>query len=107
MEFDNTNRGFKIGNFTDANGVDCSLQESSIAADESHIWLGCSELGLKRFEPGKGWSDVEIEDDPLGSGVTHTANLRMHLSQSIVRNLLPALQHFAETGELPPPETQN
>jgi len=106
MKFDRTNRGFQIGSFTDAHGVNCSLQESSIAADEGHIWLGCSELGLKRFEPGKGWSDVEIEHDPLGSGVMHTANLRMHLSQSMVRDLLPALQHFAETGELTSPENQ-
>jgi len=26
---------------------------------------------------------------------------RMHLSQDMVRDLLPALQHFVDTGELP------
>lgn len=106
MNFETTNRGFQIGTFTDAYGVVCSLQQSSIAADEGHVWFGCADIGLKRFEPGKGWSDVELEDDPLGSGVMHTANIRMHLSQSMVRDLLPALQHFADTGALPAPEAQ-
>ncbi len=107
METSKTNRGFNIGKFTDAYGVDCSLQESSIAADEGHIWLGCSKIELKRFVPHQGWQDVELEHDPMGTGILHSANTRMHLSQSMVRDLLPALQHFAETGELPSPENSN
>lgn len=100
MKTEPTNRGFQRGQFTDAYGVACSIQESSIAADEGHIWLGCNDIGLKRFEPGKGWSDVPLQDD-VPYGITHTANTRMHLSQSMVRELLPLLQHFAETGDLP------
>lgn len=93
-------RGFHRGEWTDAHGNRCSIQESSLAADEGHIWLGCNDIGLKRFEPGNGWSDVELEqNDP--HGITHIANTRMHLSQSMVRDLLPLLQHFADHGELP------
>lgn len=100
IELKPTQRGFERGEFTDYNGVACSIQESSVWADEGVIWLGCNDIGLKRFEPYKGWSDVPLENNPP-NGVTHIANTRMHLSQSMVRDLLPLLQHFAETGRLP------
>lgn len=95
-----TERGFGISKFTDANGVECSLQESSAAREESLIWLGCNQIGLQRFEPGVGWSDVQLEHNPP-YGILHTANTRMHLTQSQVRELLPALTYFAENGVLP------
>jgi hypothetical protein len=95
-----TNRGFSIHEFEDANGVECSLQESIAARDEGLIWLGCSKIGLKRFVPHEGWSDVELEHNPP-YGVLHQANTRMHLTQSQVRALLPALAYFAEHGVLP------
>lgn len=98
-QFEKTNRGFSIGKFVDANGVGCSLQESSIMADEGHIWFGADDIGLRKFVPGDGWSDVELENTK--DGINHIANTRMHLSQSMVKELLPALQYFAETGELP------
>lgn len=91
-------RGFLRGEFVDAYGKRCSIQESSIMADEGHIWLGCNDIELKRFEPGKGWSDVPLQMD--AHGIMHQANTRMHLSQQMVRDLLPLLQHFAETGTL-------
>jgi hypothetical protein len=94
-----TNRGFGIVEFKDRNGNECSLQKSSIATEEC-VWLGCDEIGLKRFTPKVGWQDVELEQDhPYG--ITHVANNRMHLNQVQVKALLPYLQHFAETGELP------
>lgn len=92
-------RGFLRGEFADAYGKRCSIQESSIMADEGHIWLGCNDIELKRFEPGKGWSDVPLQMD--AHGIMHQANTRMHLSQQMVRDLLPLLQHFADTGTLP------
>lgn len=100
VEKSETMRGFRVDTFPDANGVMCSLQESSAAGDEALVWLGCNDIGLKRFEPYKGWADVELEQD-APHGVCHVANTRMHLSQSQVSALLPALIHFAETGELP------
>jgi hypothetical protein len=102
-----TERGFRIDEFTDANGERCSLQESSRSGEEGLIWLGCSEIGLKRLTPRQGWKPAPLECDPLGSGVAYSANNRMHLTQSQVRALLPALHHFAETGQLPAVETKD
>lgn len=100
MQTKTTDRGFTCALFKDANGVPCSLQESSAARDEGLVWFGANEIGVKRFDPGKGWSDVPLEND-RPDGVLHVANNRMHLTQSQVRNLLPALQYFAEHGTLP------
>jgi hypothetical protein len=96
---DKTSRGFDRMKFADRNGVACSLQKSSLAFEDC-IWLGCNEIGLKRFTPnGAGWEDIPLENDgPYG--VTHMANTRMHLSREQVAALLPHLQKFAETGEL-------
>lgn len=98
MRMAKTERGFALTKFTDRYDVPCSLQESSLAC-EPCIWFGADEIGLKRFEPDGGWIDIELEDAP--GGVTYQANTRMHLTQEMVRDLLPALQHFAETGNLP------
>lgn len=91
---DNTERGFRIDRFKDAYDVECSLQESSILAEEGHVWFGCNDPNLTELVPGKGHVPVKGLDH-LGS------TTRMHLSQSQVRDLLPALQHFAEHGVLP------
>ena len=98
MELEKTPRGFPILKFQDGNGEECTLQESSAMHGEVWCWLGCSEIGLKRFTPGPGWEDIEL--DQHVNGVSHVANNRMHLSQSQVRELLPYLQRFAETGEI-------
>lgn len=95
-----SDRGFYIGEWTDRYGVRCSIQESSLADEEAHIWLGCNDIGLKKFVPGEGWSDVVLQHEPP-HGICHSANTRMHLSQTMVRDLLPLLQYFAEHGELP------
>lgn len=39
MHLKQTQRGFDIGVFTDFNGVECSIQKSSVATDDL-IWLG-------------------------------------------------------------------
>lgn len=100
MDSTTTQRGFRLDSFEDANGVACSIQESSAARDEGMIWFGCNEIGVKRFTPRVGWEDIHLEQDhPYG--ITHVANNRMHLSQSQVRALLPTLAYFAEHGVLP------
>jgi hypothetical protein len=92
-----TTRGFGLLTFTDHNGTECTLQESSLAT-EAAIWLGAAKLKVRRMPgDGSGWHDVDL-DAMLG---TFVGNERMHLTQNHVRSLLPALQHFAETGELP------
>lgn len=42
MDFNTTQRGFKIGSFEDRNGKVCSLQYSSLATEEA-IWLGINK----------------------------------------------------------------
>lgn len=77
-----TNRGFGRMDFTDRYNRECSIQKSSAAMDD-YIWLGMNE-----------------EPDP--HPVTHERlGARMHLSRKDVAKLIPLLQHFAETGELP------
>lgn len=92
MEFEENGRGFKSGKFTDRYGNQCSLQESSLAT-ESCIWLGCDDADPKIMVPEKGWQKVVIPG--------MLCSTRMHLTQAMVAALLPALQHFVETGELP------
>jgi hypothetical protein len=93
-----TERGFARVEFKDRNGENCSLQKSSLAFEDC-IWLGCNEIGLKRFTPGAGWADVPLEQN-APYGVAHLANTRMHLTREQVADMLPYLQRFAATGEL-------
>ncbi len=96
-------RGFKGAVFKDMHGVECSIQESSACAIENdgegwRLWLGVDNPEIKVFRPDDGgWKDVPIPGDALLKG-------RMHLSQRQVRELLPQLQYFAETGSLAEPE---
>lgn len=100
MKLEPTERGFLRGNFEDRNGVSCSLQESSLAT-EACIWLGCNDIGLMKFTPygNPSWQAVELQMD--FDGIHHSANTRMHLTQTQVAELLPALAHFAAYGSLP------
>jgi hypothetical protein len=77
IETTTTTRGFDIAEFRDIYGAKCSLQKSSLGRLEA-IWLG-------------------VDIDLNGRDVEHG---RMHLSQDQVRELLPALTRFAETGEI-------
>lgn len=98
MKMDKTSRGFKLGTFNDANGMVCTLQESSAYRQEGLIWLGAKNLEVKVMR-GQGWEILNIEELP---GVTSVCgNERMHLTQSQVKDLLPTLEYFAEHGVLP------
>jgi hypothetical protein len=100
MEQTKTERGFDLYNFTDRNGVEFSLQKSSIATEDS-IWLGADKIGVKEFTAFQGWKDrSEFDDTTLEHH--YVANNRMHLTQDQVKELLPILQRFAETGEITP-----
>ena len=97
MEIKSTSRGFGYGEFEDANGIKCSIQESS--ANGTLIWLGVSnaEKSVKIMPPeGGGWKPFTI---PPG---TVLINDRMHLNQKQVRKLLPILHRFVETGYIFP-----
>jgi hypothetical protein len=92
MEIDVTNRGFQRIVFDDRNGVNCSLQESSLATDYA-IWLGCNDANPQMLVPGKSWIPV-----PMPEG--YVANTRMHLTRQQVKELLPYLRKFVRTGRL-------
>ena len=95
MEQSVTGRGFGIITFKDANGVECTVQESSACRDEGLIWLGAKDIGLQHFKAYEGWKDVELVNTIEEH---YVANNRMHLTQSQVKELLPILKRFAKTG---------
>lgn len=92
MKFQNNERGFTIAEFDDLYGNKCIIQKSSAALYDA-IWMGISNPVISVMVNGQ-WQDVKIPAD----AVIHS---RMHLSQKMVRDMLPALEHFAKTGELP------
>ena len=87
-----TGRGFIRITFKDQYGIECSLQESSLAT-ESCIWLGCNKPNPRVHLPGQGWKSIEL---PIES----VSDTRMHLTREQVKELLPYLQQFVETGGL-------
>lgn len=92
MKFQNTERGFPLVEFDDLYGNKCSIQKSSAAMYDA-IWMGIRDPVVNVLVDGK-WQDVILPKEALISS-------RMHLSQKMVRDMLPALEHFAKTGELP------
>lgn len=102
-----TSRGFDINKFKDRNGLDCSLQKSSIATEDC-IWLGLNNPDISEFYPTPRdikESHVEITVDDLQKLKKRPQNeiyafSRMHLTRDQVKELLPYLQNFVETGSL-------
>lgn len=100
LKFKETKRGFARVEFIDRYGEKCSLQKSSLAGEDA-VWFG-TEGRVSFFRGNQAengawqepWVDMELPDGAL-------VHSRMHLTQDQVRDLLPYLQHFAETGELP------
>ncbi len=79
MDFKTTPKGLLNIEFRDRYGRLCSVQESSFQ-EENCIWLGV---------------DQELEADQDGTQGNH-----MHLTQEMVRELLPVLMHFVRNGNL-------
>lgn len=93
-----TKRGFSYQEFEDYNGVACEIKKSSVAGDDC-IWFGAKEIGLKEFVAYRKppWKEVELEQTERHH---HIANNSMHLSREQVKELLPILHKFVETGEI-------
>lgn len=94
IKVETTNRGFGVGKFKDSYNNECSIQESSAATDY-YIWLGIDKPKITVFE-GESRGKYHEMDVPK----TWMVESRMHLSREQVKNLLPLLQKFVETGEL-------
>lgn len=86
MKFKKTNRGFCGGNFKDAAGTTCRIQESS-SANVRCIWFGVENASpTLNGEPAK----------PLYSG--HSTQIlfndQMHIDKRLARRLIYALEQF-------------
>ena len=97
MERIKTDRRFSLIQFKDRNGAGCSLQQSSLATEDA-IWLGIDDpdpqiMASKVQEGGTGWVKYPIPEDVF-------ITTRMHLTQKQVKDLLPILQKFVDTGEI-------
>ena len=92
MKLEKTNRGFNIVKFTDRYGEKCTLQKSSLATEDA-IWFGIHNPQPKIILPNIGWTNIPQLPETLIAG-------RMHLTQEQVKELLPIITRFAETGEI-------
>lgn len=99
-----TQRGFDLIEFSDRYNAKCSLQKSSLAFEDA-VWFGVDDADPKIMavdasahgvatNATNGWVKYPIPDAVL-------LNTRMHLTRKQVATLLPALQHFVATGDLP------
>ena len=92
-----TKRGFKSIEFEDSYDTKCHIQQSSITT-EPCIWFGIIDaepkiMASKVKEGAVGWISYPIPDDVL-------LKTEMHLTMEQVKELIPVLQKFADTGEL-------
>jgi hypothetical protein len=104
MKKTKTERGFSRIEFVDRYGEVCSLQKSSLATEHA-IWFGVDHvepkimavdairLGIPTNGQTSGWITLPVPNEVLLSA-------RMHLTQDQIKELLPHLQKFAETGEI-------
>lgn len=87
-----TSRGFHKIEFKDINGVECSVQDSSLATEEA-IWFGVDDPDPEILLPNKGWVKYPVLEDVLFKS-------RMHLSIKQAAQLVRILNKFLETGSV-------
>jgi hypothetical protein len=104
LKFSSTSRGFRLIEFADRYGAECSIQKSSLATEDA-IWFGtasaepkimAAQASAHGIDPGDGTGWVPF---PIPREVS--LNTRMHLTRGQVEELLPIFQHFVQYGELP------
>jgi hypothetical protein len=104
LELSKTARGFGLGEFKDAEGVDCSIQDSSLAT-QAAIWFGVVKANPQKMEDGK-LVPVEPPVKPIPihgwPGLTHDIlyNTRMHLTIRHVKTLIRNFEKFLETKQV-------
>lgn len=92
-----TERGFSILKFVDLYGAECSIQKSSLATDDA-LWIGVTNsepmiLGSKVRGDLTGWVKYPMPNDVQ-------ILTRMHLNRDQVKELLPILQKFVDSGDI-------
>lgn len=87
-----TDRGFDRIEFFDRYNEGCSIQKSSLATEDC-IWFGIDNPEPQILKEKVGWKKFDIPKEVL-------INSRMHLTKEMVKELLPVLQRFVDTGEI-------
>jgi hypothetical protein len=95
MKIEKTERGFQRIDFKDIYGVECSLQESSLA-DRAAVWFGPNEPNPRRLVPGQSWQPVPFPEGTL-------CDTRAHLGQEQVKELIGYLQNWLKSGRFDKP----
>lgn len=102
-ELKHTQRGFAYIEFQDHYDNKCSLQKSSLAFEDA-IWFGIDDANPQVMAIDAKSVGVETEEAtgwvPYKLPAAVSLTTRMHLTQDQVRELLPTLIHFAETGDV-------
>jgi hypothetical protein len=97
--------GYQGFRFEDRSGIECTLQESGLVTtpDQPAVWFGTMVRYFTYTDPKTNTQQsLPFDQVEEWSGVKEIGvPTRMHLSQAQVRQLLPYLQEFAETGRLP------
>lgn len=107
IKWTRTDRGFALGEFSDRHDQACEIAKSSLA-EEDCIWLGirdanpmvmASQADRHGIETDKttGWVPYPIPDDVL-------LRTSIHMTRDMAKTLIPILQHFVKTGQLPHPD---
>lgn len=106
IAYGDTGRGFSLCTFKDHYGLECSVQDSSLA-DDACIWLGIDNPRVQVFVPNGPAVDGKDSWRPLEKPANADCLLvdsRMHLTREMAMGLLPVLQRFIETGSVRPKE---
>jgi hypothetical protein len=97
MIHSNNARGFRTIDFEDRYDQSCSMEDAIWFgvndADPKIMAVDAKRLGIPTAQ-NVGWIPFHIPEEVLLS-------TRMHLTRDQVEEILPILQHFVDTGELP------
>lgn len=107
MNQEKTSRGFGLYKFLDSEGEECSLQKSSIIAKDDYIWFGHPKVKIKGFKLAESensastWITITEKEIVEKFGVWDVVpNTKVLLSRKQVKELIPILQNFVDTGEI-------
>lgn len=89
-------RGFKVIEFKDIYENELSIQESPNDKNSLLLNINDNNPSIMKSDPidnTEEWIDYSIPEDTY-------VNIRIHLSKEQIKELIPILQRFVDTGEL-------
>lgn len=109
IQWGRTPRFFRFGEFKDIYDTPCSIIKSSLAEADC-IWLGVKDADPKLLATDARRLGMEVGQETgwVSYPIPEEVHFRtaMHLTQKQAAELIPILQHFVDTGELPEPEKE-